>query len=346
MRILHLAPLWSPIGRDSLGGIETFLAALLAGLERTGCQNTVLATGDSRTAAELLPVTSEGLIGRMAAGTALEYYHYEQHQLLLALDRGPQFDVVHSHLGPRGLFLSGVPGLRVLHTWHTQVYRDMEWFVAHHPELWLCAVSEFQARALRQAGAGRCSVVHNGIDVAAFPFAEAGGADLLFVGRIEHAKGVDLAIRVARTLDRALTLAGPIVDREFFARAIEPELDGQVRYIGTLDHRAKTEMMGQSACVLMPSRVHEACGLVAMEAMACGTPVVALANGALPELIERDLTGYVSDDTDALPNLVQAAVKLDRRQVRERVSNRFDIGAVADRYLNLYRAIVAAADHR
>jgi glycosyltransferase involved in cell wall biosynthesis len=344
MRVLHLAPLWLPITRDSCGGIETFLATLLDAIEGPGCRNAVLATADSRTSAELLPVLPENLVARMKAGGALEYAHYEQHQLLLALERAPEFDLVHSHLGPRGLFLSGVAGLRVLHTWHTQVYEDMEWFVRQRPDLWLSAVSEYQARALRAAGATRCAVIPNGIDASAFPFApESDGAGLVFLGRMEHPKGADLAIGVARALRRPLTLAGPIVDRAFFARDVEPFLDERIRYVGVVDHAAKTALIGQGACVLVPSRVPEAYGMVAVEAMACGTPVVALANGALPEIVEPHLTGFVAEDALALPELVTRAEKLDRRAVRRRAMERFSVAMTGKRQVELYAEILAAA---
>jgi len=347
MRILHVAPLWFPVARDSLGGIETFLAALIRALERTGCRNTVLATGDAQTPAELVPVVADSLFAQMGAGTALEYQYYEQHQLLLAQELGGAFDVVHSHLGSRSLALSGVPGLRVLHSWHTQVYRDMEWFVGTRPDLWLCAVSEFQARTLRQAGARRCVVIHNGVEAADFAFrAAAGGGGLLFIGRLEEPKGADLAIQVARTLDRPLTLAGPIVNREFFVRMIQPFLGDRIRYVGTVGHRAKVDLLGQAECVLMPSRVAEAFGIVSLEAMACGTPVVALDQGALPELVEPGVTGFLASHPNALSDLVTRAVTLDRATIRDRVTARFDIAVVATRYLELYEQVARSQSGR
>ena len=342
MRILHVAPLWFPVSRDSTGGIETFLAALIGALDRAGCRNTLLAAGDSRVAAEIVPVIGENLCAQMQEGRALEYVHYEQHQLRLAFELAPAFDVVHSHLGPPGLVLSAMPTPRVLHSWHTQIYRDMAWFVGRRPDLHLCAVSDFQARLLVQAGATRCSVIPNGIEVSAFPFRpEASGPGLLFLGRMEAPKGGDLAIGVARTLDRPLTLAGPIVDREFFRQRIEPYLDGQITYVGTVDHGRKSELLGQAACLLAPSRVAEAFGVVSVEAMACGTPVVALASGALPELIETGLTGFTSPDPQALPSLVTRAERLDRAAIRARAVARFDISAVAGGYRRLYDQLAA-----
>ena len=130
-----------------MGGIETYLANLLTALEQIGCRNTLLASGDSRTAAELLPVMPRCLCTAMEDGSILEDYYYEQHQLLLTMKHGTDFDVVHSHLGWTAYVLSGVPGLasRVLHTQHNPVYQDQEWFIRQHPDLWYSTVSRFQA---------------------------------------------------------------------------------------------------------------------------------------------------------------------------------------------------------
>jgi glycosyltransferase involved in cell wall biosynthesis len=340
-----LAPLWYPVCRDAQGGIETFLYALIDALEREGCSVTLLASGDSRVAGELVPVVEHNLYGLMLEGRAGEYVYYEQHQLRLAAGLSHDFDVVHSHIGPGGYVLSTHPdvGGRVLHTVHSPVYADMSWFVGQHPDMLLSAVSEYQAERLRGAGARRCWVVHNGIDTSGFPFNGRPGDGLLFLGRIEEAKGPDLAIDAAHALGHPLTLAGPVIEREFFKRSIEPRLDGQVRYVGVVDHETKCKLMGEAACMLLPFRQAEPFGMVSIEAMACGTPVVALPNGALPEIVEPGVTGYLAAEVEGLPGCVVQALALDRGGVRERALARFGIQHVAGRYLDLYRDMVAGA---
>jgi glycosyltransferase involved in cell wall biosynthesis len=340
-----LAPLWYPVSRDAQGGIETFLYSLIEALEKEGCSMTLLASGDSRTAGEMVPVVERNLYSLMLEGSAGEYVYYEQHQLRLASEMASDFDVVHSHIGPGGYLLSAPAeaGGRVLHTVHSPVYADLCWFVGHRPDILLTAVSEFQAKRLREAGATRCQVVHNGIDTSGFPFNSRPGDGLLFVGRIEEAKGPDIAIDVARALGRTLTLAGPVIDREFFKRSIEPRLDGQIRYVGVVDHETKCMLMGDAACMLLPFRQAEPFGMVSIEAMACGTPVVALPNGALPEIVEPGVTGYLADEEGALPGCVLRAVSLDRARVRESATARFGIQHVAGKYLDLYRDMVAGA---
>ena len=345
LRVLQLAPLWFPISADAPGGIETHLPAVLRALEELGCHNVLIASGDSQTEAQLLSVVPVNLCQQMEHGTASEYAYYEQHQLMLALTCGIEFDLVHSHLGPGAYVLSAVAGLggRVLHTHHNPVYQDLGWFVGKHPEMWFSAISEFQAHKLRQQGARRCWVVPNGIDVAAFRFTAHAQEALFFLGRMEEEKGADLAVQVARSLDLPLTLAGPIIEDDFFQRRIEPFLGDGIEYVGVVDHAKKQELFGRAGCVLMPSRVDEGFGMVSIEAMACGTPVVALAHGALPEIIDIGVTGYVSQTEDGLASLVPAALGLDRHSVRERAAKRFDVRRIAQAYLGLYERIVSEA---
>jgi glycosyltransferase involved in cell wall biosynthesis len=344
MKILQLCPLWFPIARDAHGGIETFVSQLVSALETLGCEITVLGTGDSRLPVRLLPVAPVNVASQMKEGTAEEYGYYEQHQLQIALQRADDFDLVHSHIGPGGYVLSAVEALRnrVLHTVHTPVYKDMEWFAALHPNLWLSTVSEYQARKLWQRGAKRCRVIHNGIEPAEFPFRPAASHGLVFMGRMEWVKGPDLAVQVAQTLGCPLSLAGPIVDQRFYERNVQPFLGGRIRYVGIVDHAQKGTLFGQAGCVVLPFRREEPFGLVGIEAMACGTPVVSLARGALPEIVDPGVTGYLAESEDELAGLVQRAMDLDRAKVRQRAVERFGIGTVARQYHQLYTDMIQA----
>ena len=348
MRVLHLCPLWYPVAPDAPGGIETFLSQLIAELEALGCRNTLIASGDSRVAGEVLPAVEIGLCAQMAAGTALEYAYYEQHQLSLTLEYAAEFDLVHSHIGSAAYALSAFPGFRtrMLHTQHSPVYSDLEWFVRQHPDLWLSTVSEFQARKLWRQGATHCEVIPNGIDMGAFPFSPRGGGGLLFIGRLERVKGPDVAVRVARALGQPLALAGPIVEPDYFDRALRPFLDDQIRYLGVVDHRQKCELYGQADCALLPFLGEEPFGLVTIEAMASGTPVVTLATGALPEIVEPGLTGYLARSEGELTAMVRQALTLDRAAVRARAAAKFDIAAVAQRYHRLYARMCDTAGPR
>jgi glycosyltransferase involved in cell wall biosynthesis len=305
-----------------------------------------LASGDSHTAAELVPAVPVNIRAQMSARTAREYVYYEQHQLILALSLAPAFDVIHSHIGPGGYALSGVPQIRgrVLHTQHNPVYRDQEWFVREHPEMWFSTVSEHLGQRLRQQGSTRCRVILNGLDVSKFTFQQRGGRGLLYLGRLEAEKGPDLAVGVARELGWPLMMAGPIIEADYFESAIRPLLDEQIRYVGVVDHGQKNELLGQADCVLMPSRVEEGFGMVSVEAMACGTPVVALGNGALPEIVEQGLTGFWTKDESSLASLVRQALGLDRAAIRARAAARFNLSWIAERYCEFYAEMIDAAE--
>jgi len=274
----------------------------------------------------------------MQAQEAQEAAYYEQQQLLLALARAEEFDIVHSHAGWYAYALSGVPGLgdRVVHTHHTPVWRDLEWFVQQHPDFWYIAVSEFIARRFWQEGAIRCSVIHNGLDLRAFQWNSTGGEGLVFVGRIERSKGADLAVTVARETGRPLVVAGPIIDRTYYDSTIAPFLDERIRYVGQVSHERRNQLFGDALCAVLPFRGSEAFGMVTVEAMACGTPVVSLDSGPLPEIVASGVSGYLVQDEQSLAHAIEQAAQLDRRTVRSHVEARFDIRVVAEKHLSLY----------
>ena len=269
---------------------------------------------------------------------------YVLHAMITALEHADRFDVIHSHLPYRGFALAGIEGVseRLIHTLHEPVSADLGWLVGHHPEIALAAVSDTQVGTLRTAGAKNCRLVHNGIDLAAFRLRPRSGNGLVFLGAIRPEKGPDIALRVAAETGLQLALAGPKAgSREFFDDEIQPFLNGAVRYLGVVGHAQKLDLLGGAECLLMPSRSEESFGLVALEAMACGTPVVALATGALPEIVEDGVNGYVTAEENELAELVMKARRLDRQQVRASITPRFDIEAVARRYLGLYEEIAA-----
>ena len=341
MKIAHLAPLWLPVAADSSGGIETFLAELITAQVAQGHDVTLVASADSSVDAEVVGAVDEALVPVMQRGEAADYAYYEQEAIAAALPVAREADIVHSHVVPGGFALDtalgGAPP--VLHTLHGQVTEDLCWAL-HRRRRGLVTVSESQADAVRAGGAEVFGWCHNGIDMSRIPASTEAGDDLLFLGRMEPQKGPDLAIAAAVAAGRSLRLAGPITDRAFFDQAIRPALSDRVTYVGVLDRRAKFEALAESACLLVTSRWSEPFGMVSIEAMATGTPVVALASGALPEVVDHGVTGCVVDDASGLPAAIRAAASLDRGTVRSAGAARFDVAVVATRYVGLYEQLV------
>jgi glycosyltransferase involved in cell wall biosynthesis len=344
MKVLQICPLWYPISLHSPGGIESLLAQLCPGLKKAGCELTFLATADSTLTGELVPVVERGVCALMEEEKAKSYEPYEQQALRLAVDRLDRHDILHSHLGPNGLLLSRLAPerLHVLHTLHCQVLDDLTWYLRQNPNVLLTTVSAFQREKLTKAGVtNECHVIHNGVDTSVFPFWEAPDDRLLFIGRMEFRKGPDLAIGAAVAAGLPIDLVGPITEGEFFHKNIHPMLTEANRYMGVVRGARKLELLGSACCVLMPSRWEEPFGMTAVEAMACGTPVVALRSGALSEIVENGLNGFVVDSPEQLPDAIRRARLLDRRIVRDQAVQRFDISITTSRYLSLYESLTA-----
>jgi glycosyltransferase involved in cell wall biosynthesis len=212
--------------------------------------------------------------------------------------------------------------------------------------LWFSAISHQLSRNVRHIGTWR--LVYNGVPLASYDFRPDPGPDapLVFLGRVEEIKGPHLAIEVARRAGLPLVIAGnvPTEHRAFFDTRIKPHLDGsQVSYVGPVDDHAKNRLLGGARALLMPILWEEPFGIVMAEAMACGTPVIGLARGAVPEVVEHGVTGYVPVDLDGLVAAVGRLDAIRRADCRVRVERLFSDRAVAKAYQSVYSEMLAAA---
>jgi glycosyltransferase involved in cell wall biosynthesis len=338
LRVLQVGPTGRPVSLDAPGGIEALLAHLIPALEPLGCGSTLLADVRSEVdAADMIPVDRAADMSRQSPE---ERQAHAAHVVMEATERGEAFDVIHNH-NRHAFPLSAVEALagRVLHTLHHPASPSLCWIVSHHPRMRFAVPSEFQARRLREAGLASVHVVPNGVDLSAFPFRADPAPQLAFVGGLRPQKGPDIALQVAAEAKLPITLAGPIDggNRHFFDTCLRPLLNGSARYVGVLGPAEKVALLGGASCLVMPSRWEEPFGMVAIEAMACGTPVVGLSNGALPEIVKEDVGGYLATSAQEMPALVRRACRLDRRRVRAYAASRFDISLTARRYAELYR---------
>ncbi len=340
MRILQLAPLWETVPPPAYGGTEAVVSILCEELVRRGVDVTLCASGDSLTSARLRSVYHRSL-GRTSDLADLAPYHWMHAALSLREAEG--YDLIHNHAGELAMAMSHLVDVPMLTTIHNPITRDTQ-FVWDHYESWYNTISHAQ-RATMPAicGGNFAGVVHNAIDVETFPFSRQKDDYLLFLSRIGPEKGTHLAIEVARRLGMRLLVAGKVdrVDQAYYHEAVQPLIDGeQVVFLGEADASAKRELYRRAYCLLLPLCWEEPFGLVMTEAMACGTPVVAFARGAAPEIVVDGVTGYLVEDVDGMVEAVRNAERIDPARCRQHVSDCFSPQVLAERYLAMYRTIL------
>ena len=352
-RIAVVAPLWIAIPPPDYGGTELVLHLLVEGLVARGHDVTLYATGGSTTSARLVPVLERPLFDLMVEGRAYDYEAYANAALVQALQHEPAYDIVHCHLGLAQLPAATMTSTPVVFTAHTVPTQDDHWVLSRFPEVTVSAISGFQASTFPVDRSVPVDVVHHGIDFEAFELGAGAGGYLAFLGRMGSHKAPRDAIRIARAAAMPLVLAGrPQSPQEiaYFNDEVKPFVDGtHVRYIGPVDARAKHELMANAAALLFPIHGDEAFGIVMIEAMACGTPVVAWNRGSVPEVIDPGVTGFVGDSIEALTDFVPLATALDRQRVRERARERFHHSRMIDDYETLYERVLrdhGSARHR
>ena len=340
MRILQLAPLWETVPPPGYGGIEAVVSVLCDELVRRGVDVTLCASGDSLTSARLQSVYDRSL---RTAHDLENPSPYEWMHAALSLREAEGYDLIHNHAGELAMAMSHLVDAPMLTTMHCLITPDTQ-LVWDSYRGWYNTISHAQ-RATMPEISGGCfaGVVHNAIDVESFPFSGQKDDYLLFLSRISPEKGTHLAIEAASRLGVRLIIAGKVdrVDRAYYHEVVEPLIDGeQVVFLGEADASFKRDLYQRASCLLMPSCWEEPFGLVMVEAMACGTPVVAFARGAAPEIVVDGVTGYLVEDVDGMVEAVRNAERIDPARCRQHVSDRFSPQVMAERYLASYRTIL------
>lgn len=343
MRIAQIAPPWVAVPPKGYGGIEWIVSLLADGLVDRGHEVTLFATGDSETRASLEYAFD------VAPGPAFNnsIWHDTVHQLRAHLDPG-RFDLIHQHTYWAGLvagMLVDVPVVHTLHRSFTDEMRRVYELVADR--MWFVAISEDQRSRmpeLRYAG-----VVHNGIDLSMYPFREEKEDFLLFIGRSHPDKGPRRAVDAAAAVGLPLVMAvksAESIEQEHWEDEVKPALPEGTRVLREIPHEEKVDLLQRARALLFPIDWDEPFGLVMIEAMACGTPVVATPRGAVPEVVVDGETGFlvpVDGYADAAAEAIKRAGDLDPRALRRRVEDRFSAGAMVKAYEAAYRRILTAA---
>lgn len=338
LRIAVIAPVWLPVPPPGYGGIERVVHLLVEELVARGHDVTLFAAGGSRSSARVVSVLEAPPVIGDPASMADEIFH-----TLSAYLHEAEFDVIHDHsgIGPAlGAMLGGRPP--VVHTLHgpwTPLGRRFAGLV--HDRIHLVAISRAQARA--NDAVCYASVVHNGVDLAQYPFCPDKDGYLAYVGRASPEKGTHLAVEVARAAGLPLKMAVKRMEEAewaYWQKMVDPLLRGDEEIHEQPPHQVKWDILAHATATLFPIDWPEPFGLVMVESMACGTPVIAPPMGSVPEIVADGVTGFWCDTVEDMVAAVGRAPTLDPRACRRRVERHFTLATMVSGYERLYRRLV------
>ena len=342
LRVAILSPVWFPVPPTGYGGIEWVVSLLADGLADAGHDVTLFASGDSHTTAKLVSVFER------APSEWIGHSFWELSHALACFERADSFDVVNDHTGLLGLALGGLVDTPVVHTVHGPLAAGdpdpgllYERVVRVVPQSRLISLSMNQR--LPRPDLPWIANCPNALDFSIYPCKPHGGEYLLFVGRMCWEKGCHRAIAVATELELPLKIAGKNREegeRRYFAEFVAPHLNERVEYLGEVTHGQKVELLQDARATLFPIEWEEPFGLVMIESMACGTPVIATRRGAVPEVIEHGRSGIIVDDYRQMGAALEQADALDPLECRRYAEERFSPERMVGDYLAAYRAAI------
>lgn len=339
MKIAQVAPLYESVPPHGYGGTERVVSYLTEELVRQGQDVTLFASGDSRTTAHLVPCSPRALRQSKAVDTLAH------HILMLeqVFQRAAEFDLVHFHVDYLHFPLSRRSSLAQFTTLHGRLdLPDLPALYNEFSEMPVVSISDSQRFPLPKAN--WIGTVYHGLPPDSFILRAEPEDYLLFVGRISPEKRVDRAIEIARRAGRKLKIAAKIdrVDRYYFNKQIKHLLDQPfIEFIGEVGHKEKNELLGGASALLFPIDWPEPFGLVMIEALACGTPVIAFRCGSVPEIIAQGETGFIVDDIDGATAAVERIATIDRARCRREFEDRFTDRHMAQDYIRIYEQLLA-----
>lgn len=349
MRIAQVAPPFETVPPAAYGGTERIVSTLTEALVRRGHEVTLFAAGDSHTSARLVPTVDRALWH--ADPPLRDFSPFWALTLDAIWDHAAEFDVIHSHLDYWGYPLARHAHVPVVTTLHGRLdLPELQPLYRRFCDVPLVSISEAQRRPVPWAH--WVATIHHGIELQEFTFNARRGRYLAFLGRISPDKGLDTAIRVARRAGMPLKIAArkPLrqrgdpnvrADWEHYHNAVQPLLErGHATLIGEVAGAEKDRFLRNAAALLFPIRWPEPFGLVMAEALACGTPVLALRDGSVPEVVEDGVTGFIGESEDDLVAAVGRLPEIDRAACRAEAERRFSPEAMADSYERVYHQLL------
>jgi glycosyltransferase involved in cell wall biosynthesis len=334
LRVAILAPISWRVPPRQYGPWEQFASLLTEGLVTRGVDVTLFATADSVTSARLVGTAPRGY----SEDLGLHAKVWEGLHISAVFERAGEFDLIHNSFDFLPLTYSGLVDTPVVTTIHGfSSERILPVFEKYNGRGYYVAISD----ADRHENLDYVATIHHGIDLREFELERESGDYLLFFGRIHPDKGTVEAIDVAGRAGVPLMIAGIVQDRGYFEQLVEPRIDGErVRYVGPVGPDRRGDLLGGARALLHLVNFDEPFGFSVVEAMACGTPVVASARGSMPEIVRDGENGFLVGSLDEAVAAVHASAGLDRAAVRASVEQRFDVNRMVDDYLALYRRVV------
>lgn len=326
------------------GGTERIIYHLTEELVKRGHEVTLFASGDSQTSARLVPAVPRALRDMPEEKDVYGFNINSMLNIGRAYVMQDEFDVIHDHNPHMGLPTANLAHTPVVMTWHGPYGPDIRRYFTALPGPTLVSISNSQARLAE--GLTFARTVYNGLPMGRYPFSGSPQEYLLFVGRIDREKGVHFAMDAAVRLGRRLVIAAKLDAgvphiKQYFDSEIAPRLNAHptlLKWVGEVDEGERNELMKNALCLLHPVTWPEPFGLVLIEAMACGTPVVAFNQGSIPEVVQHGKTGFVVEDVEGMVAAIRKIGDIDRGWCRQWALENFSVERMADGYEEVYRA--------
>lgn len=337
MRILQIAPLWIPVPPYTYGGIELAISWLTDELVKRGHNVTLLATGDSKTMAKLVPVWPKSLWrANLNTPHAVFSLLYEKFQSIYK-----EFDIIHDHCEFYTAPLFTSLDIPVVSTIHHPVYEEMIILFKKFPKINYVSISKHQRKSA--PGVNFVKTIYHGLPIEKYPFNSQPKDYLLWLSKITPGKGLSEAIDVAKAAGEKLIISGVIPKeyQDYFEYRIQPKIDNkQIQFIGASNFEKKVELFANAKVLLYPIKRPEPFGLVVIEAMACGTPVIAYTEGSMPELIKDGKNGFLVKTREEMVEALKKIDHIKRIDCRRQATRRFGLKKMVNKYEALYNTLI------
>lgn len=340
MKIAMLSPIAWSTPPQHYGPWEYVVSLLTEELVKQDVEVTLFATGNSRTSARLVSVCPRGY----EEDPSINPKVWESLHISELFEQGDSFDLIHNHFDFLPLTYSAITSTPVLTTIHGFSSPDiLPVYQKYNRQCWYVSISNSD----RHPKLGYAETVYHGIDLDKFTFQPAEGTYLLFFGRIHPEKGTRTCIDIAKQAHMKLIIAGIIQDRDYYKRCVEPQIDGeQIVYVGSVGPHERNKLLGGAYALLHPISFDEPFGLSVVEAMACGTPVIAVNRGSMSEIIIDNVTGSLVEDAQEIPRILPKLSTLSRGACRKHVEKYFSVQRMTQDYIRVYLQILDEASQQ